>query len=148
MRMTTHDIRIPVASSVSSAVIDPVRALRFVERAAAGAGVLFVGVVRDHDHGRSVTSLEYLAHPSAAAVLCATVQEALPSHPGVLAVHAQHRTGPLRIGESAFVVAVASAHRGAAFAACEDIVEQAKASVPIWKRQVFTDGTEEWVNCP
>ena len=146
--MTTHDIRLPVASLVSSEVIDPVRALRFVERAAAGAGVLFVGVVRDHDHGRPVTSLEYLAHPSAGDVLAATVRQTLLGHPAVLAVQAQHRTGPLRIGEPAFVVAVASAHRGAAFAACEDIVEQAKASVPIWKRQVFTDGTEEWVNCP
>ena len=144
----TDDIRVPVASSVSSEVIVPVDALRFVEHAAAGAGVLFVGVVRDHDHGRSVASLEYLAHPSAGDVLAATVHEALLGHPEVFAAHAQHRTGPLRIGDVAFVVAVASAHRGAAFAACEDVVEQAKASVPIWKRQVFTDGTEEWVNCP
>jgi molybdopterin synthase catalytic subunit len=81
-------------------------------------------------------------------VLTATVQRVLLGHPGVLAVQAQHRTGPLRIGEPAFVVAVSGAHRGDAFAACEDIVEQAKARVPIWKRQVFTDGTQEWVNCP
>ena len=60
------------------------------------------------------------------------------------------RTGSARsaIGDVALVAAVSTAHRAAAFAACARLVDEVKARLPIWKRQVFADGTEEWVNCP
>ncbi|MFG2051572.1 molybdenum cofactor biosynthesis protein MoaE [Micromonospora sp. NPDC048935] len=113
----------------------------------AGAVVSFQGVVRDHDHGRQVTSLEYEGHPSAARVLREVAAE-IAAEPDVYAVAVSHRVGPLAIGDVALVAAVSTAHRAAAFAACARLVDEAKARLPIWKRQVFTDGTGEWVNCP
>jgi len=113
----------------------------------AGAVVSFQGVVRDHDSGRGVTLLEYEGHPSAAAVLRAVAEE-IAADPDVYAVAVSHRIGTLRIGDVALVAAVSTAHRAAAFVACARLVDEAKARLPIWKRQVFTDGTEEWVNCP
>jgi molybdopterin synthase catalytic subunit len=113
----------------------------------AGAVVSFQGVVRDHDHGRGVTLLEYEGHPSAEAVL-REVAEEIAADPDVLAVAVSHRVGTLAIGDVALVAAVSTAHRAAAFAACGRLVDEAKARLPIWKRQVFTDGAEEWVNCP
>jgi molybdopterin synthase catalytic subunit len=113
----------------------------------AGAVVSFQGVVRDHDHGRSVTLLEYEGHPSATAVL-RQVAEEIAADPAVYAVAVSHRVGRLEIGDVALVAAVSTAHRAAAFAACARLVDEAKARLPIWKRQVFDDGTEEWVNCP
>jgi molybdopterin synthase catalytic subunit len=59
-----------------------------------------------------------------------------------------HRIGPLEIGDVALACAVAAEHRREAFAACSDLVDDVKARLPIWKHQVFTDGTDEWVNCP
>ncbi|WP_250000518.1 molybdenum cofactor biosynthesis protein MoaE [Actinoplanes sp. M2I2] len=113
----------------------------------AGAVVSFQGVVRDHDDGRGVTLLEYEGHPSAAAVLREVAAE-IEIDPDVYAVAVSHRVGTLAIGDVALVASVSTAHRAAAFAACSRLVDEAKARLPIWKRQVFADGTEEWVNCP
>ena len=113
----------------------------------AGAVVSFQGVVRDHDHGRSVTLLEYEGHPSAADVL-RQVAEEVAADPDVYAVAVSHRIGKLEIGDVALVAAVSTAHRAVAFAACARLVDEVKARLPVWKRQVFADGTDEWVNCP
>jgi molybdopterin synthase catalytic subunit len=113
----------------------------------AGAVVVFRGVVRDHDDGRTVTSLEYEAHPSATAVLEAVAAE-VAADPAVYGVAVSHRVGRLEIGDVALVAAVSTAHRAAAFAACARLVDEVKARLPVWKRQVFADGTDEWVNCP
>ena len=118
-----------------------------VADARAGAVVSFQGVVRDHDHGRGVTFLEYEGHPSAEKVLREVAGE-IAADPDVYAVAVSHRVGSLSIGDVALVAAVSTAHRAAAFAACGRLVDEAKARLPIWKRQVFTDGTDEWVNCP
>jgi molybdopterin synthase catalytic subunit len=104
-------------------------------------------VVRDHDDGKGVTLLEYEGHPTAAAIL-REVAEEIAADPQVYAVAVSHRVGVLQIGDVALVAAVSTAHRAAAFTACARLVDEAKARLPIWKRQVFTDGTEEWVNCP
>lgn len=114
----------------------------------AGAVVTFNGIVRDHDHGRGVTELEYVAHPSAAQVLRETVDHVLAKHDAVLTARVAHRIGLLAVGQHAFFVEVAAAHRGQAFAACSELVEDVKRLLPVWKRQVFSDATEEWVNSP
>jgi molybdopterin synthase catalytic subunit len=109
--------------------------------------VLFTGEVRDHDHSREVVELEYSAHPTAADVIAAVAAEIASGLPdGRVAI--SHRVGLLKIGDIALVAAVSAPHRGEAFDACRRLVEEAKRRLPIWKRQVFTDGTEEWVNCP
>ncbi|MDO8732209.1 MAG: molybdenum cofactor biosynthesis protein MoaE [Actinomycetota bacterium] len=111
-----------------------------------GAAVNFVGRVRNHDHGRKVISLEYEAHPSADEVLAQIANTIAVDFDGVH-IAAVHRTGKLAIGETALGVVVAAAHRGAALAACSALIEEIKASLPIWKLQTFDDGTTEWVNC-
>ncbi|MEV4640263.1 molybdenum cofactor biosynthesis protein MoaE [Actinoplanes sp. NPDC049548] len=134
-------------AEVSETALDLAAHEKAVADPRAGAVVSFQGVVRDHDHGRGVTLLEYEGHPSAAAVIREVAAE-IAADPDVYAVAVSHRVGTLGIGDVALVAAVSTAHRAAAFAACARLVDEAKARLPIWKRQVFTDGTEEWVNCP
>ena len=114
---------------------------------AAGADVVFCGVVRDHDHGRTVRALEYSSHPTAARVL-REVAEEIAADDAVIAVAVSHRIGELAIGDVALVAVVTAAHRRQAFDSCARLVDEVKARLPIWKRQVFADGTDEWVNCP
>jgi len=76
------------------------------------------------------------------------VAEEIAADPDVIAVAVSHRVGPLEVGDVALAAAVATAHRAAAFAACARLVDRVKESLPIWKHQVFSDGTDEWVNCP
>ena len=112
-----------------------------------GGLTLFVGRVRNHDHGLDVQGLEYSAHPTALDALrrvCADVAEQYDVH-GVAAVH---RVGPLDIGDLAVVVATTAAHRGESFAASRALIDTLKAEVPIWKHQRFTDGSTEWVGTP
>ncbi|MDY5786249.1 MULTISPECIES: molybdenum cofactor biosynthesis protein MoaE [unclassified Corynebacterium] len=110
---------------------------------AMGALVRFDGIVRDHDGGAEVADLTYEAHPTAAAELERVVGEIVATTP--VRAFAAHRTGPVPIGELAFVVLVASAHRREAFAACAEIADRVKAEVPIWKEQGMADGTTQWV---
>lgn len=131
-------------------VVDAPMTVRDVEAlvadSGAGAVVTFSGDVRDHDHGRAVARLEYEGHPTASSVL-ADVARAVAERHDVVAIAVMHRVGPLAIGDSALVAAVSAAHRKEAFAACSDLVDEVKAQLPVWKHQVFTDGTDEWVNC-
>ncbi len=113
----------------------------------AGAVVTFTGLVRDHDEGRAVAALDYSAHPSATEQLRAVASEAA-CFDGVHAVAAVHRTGPMRIGDVAVALAVAAEHRGQAFIACRYLIDELKARVPIWKHQIFADGSAEWVGTP
>ena len=119
---------------------------RMVADPVAGASVVFTGDVRDNDYGRSVVSLTYEAHPSAEQVLIDLAGE-IAAREEVIAVAVAHRHGPIGIGESALVAAASARHRHEAFQACVDLVEETKKRIPIWKHQVFDDGTEEWVNC-
>jgi len=113
---------------------------------AAGATVSFSGDVRNHDDGRSVLTLTYEGHPTAERILAEVAQE-IAQRFEIIALAVAHRVGPIPIGEAALVAAVSAAHRGEAFRAGSELVEQVKARLPVWKHQVFTDGTEEWVNC-
>src|SRR5215469_3355781 len=123
------------ADEVQAAAADP----------AAGAIAMFIGTVRDHDHGRGVTALSYSAHPSAAAELGRVAEKIAASHP-VLSLAVTHRTGDLQIGDLAVVAAVGAQHRDDAFAACHALIDELKATVPIWKHQFFSTGDSEWVD--
>jgi molybdopterin synthase catalytic subunit len=111
----------------------------------AGAVATFRGDVRDNDSDKTVSSLTYEVHPTAQRVIEEITQRIAAKH-DVLGVAVAHRYGPIPIGETAFAVVVSAVHRGPAFAACEEIVTTVKAELPIWKYQVFADGTTEWVN--
>ena len=114
---------------------------------AAGGLTLFVGNVRDHDENKSVTGLEYSAHPTAMAQLEEVADEVAREY-DVLAVAAVHRVGRLGIGDAAVVIATAAAHRGEAFEASRALIDRLKDRVPIWKHQLFADGSDEWVGTP
>ncbi|GAB3708072.1 molybdenum cofactor biosynthesis protein MoaE [Corynebacterium nasicanis] len=111
---------------------------------AMGALVVFEGIVRDHDGGEQVRALTYTAHPSAQEVLTAVAQGVVDKHREVR-LWTAHRTGDLQIGDLAFAVAVASAHRAAAFAAAAELADRVKAEVPIWKEQELLHGPSRWV---
>jgi molybdopterin synthase catalytic subunit len=134
-------------ATVSETPLDVAEHARLVERDVAGAVVTFAGVVRDHDHGVPVSWLEYVAHPDAAAIVAGIAGEVADAF-DVDAIAVTHRVGRLEIGEVALIAAVSSAHRAEAFAATAELVERVKKRLPVWKRQVFGDGTAEWVNSP
>lgn len=125
------------AAEVLAAVADP----------GAGGVVSFTGLVRDVDGGRDVTELEYEAHPGAEPALRAVAERVARDLP-VLGVAALHRTGLLAVGDVAVVVAASAPHRGEAFEAARRLIDDLKREVPIWKRQVFADGAQEWVGTP
>ncbi|GAB7193608.1 hypothetical protein NUM3379_43180 [Kineococcus sp. NUM-3379] len=143
----TEPARRVVRSQVTEAPFDVAEHAALVSDAAAGAVVTFAGVVRDHDHGRAVHRLEYVAHPSAQDVL-AEVAADVAGRCAVDAVAVSHRLGHLAVGECALAVAVSAAHRREAFEAAALLVDEVKDRLPVWKHQHFADGTSEWVACP
>jgi molybdopterin synthase catalytic subunit len=134
-----------IAVRESELSVDEVRAA--VADPAAGGIALFAGAVRDSDHDRGVSGLSYSAHPSAVDELRRVAEVIAEKYP-VIGIAAVHRVGDLAIGDLAVVLAVSCPHRAEAFAACRDLIDILKASVPIWKHQRFADGTAEWVGTP
>ncbi|ATZ09128.1 molybdenum cofactor biosynthesis protein MoaE [Corynebacterium striatum] len=116
-----------------------------VATAAMGAVVTFEGIVRNHDGGRGgVELLTYTAHPSADAEIARVADEVIAAHPKAR-LWCAHRTGDLHVGDAAFVVIAAAAHRHDAFAAAAECADRVKAEVPIWKEQRHADGFSNWV---
>jgi len=123
--------------------VDEIRGLAADPRA--GAVAVFVGAVRDHDHGRGVTALSYSSHPSAATELSRVAEKVAASY-SIVSLAVAHRVGDLAVGDLAVVAAVGAEHRDVAFAACHFLIDELKSTVPIWKNQFFTSGESEWVN--
>jgi molybdopterin synthase catalytic subunit len=140
--------RLDVVSEMFETAAEMAEFMLVVPPSEAGALVAFSGVVRDHDGGRVVDELEYESHPSAADVLREDAREIAGRHPAVSTIRVAHRTGLLQIGDCALYAAISAPHRGEAFAACAELVDLIKATLPVWKRQAFADGTDEWVNSP
>jgi molybdopterin synthase catalytic subunit len=129
------------------AVVDRALSLAEVVDAVSGPGrggvVTFTGAVRDASRGKRVLRLEYEAYRPMAERKLAQIGEAVArEHDAVVSI--VHRVGVLLPGEAAVVIACAAAHRTPAFRACEACIERLKKDVPIWKREVFEDGSE-WV---
>jgi molybdopterin synthase catalytic subunit len=131
-------------ADVREAALSVDECLAAVASPGVGGIALFVGTVRNNDHGIPVAELEYTAHPRARAEV-ERVAAQVATTTGVLVVAAVHRVGVLAVGDVAVVVAAGAAHRAEAFAACRQLIDKIKESVPIWKRQVFKDGSIEWV---
>lgn len=125
--------------------IEVTEVLEQVRSADRGGVTSFVGTVRNHHGGRKVRRLEYQAYgPMAEAECERIVVETEQRWP--VAVALRHRVGRLEVGDAAVAVAVAGAHRDEAFAACRHVIEEVKRRVPIWKRETYLDGSEEWVD--
>lgn len=115
-----------------------------VIRPSDGACATFVGVVRNHHQGKSVVSITYEAYePMAEKEIDRIVHDLSRQYPEVR-IAIRHRLGLLEVGEASIVIACASPHRGEAFAACRDMIERIKTTVPIWKKERSSSG-EEWV---
>jgi molybdopterin synthase catalytic subunit len=105
-----------------------------------GAVVTFVGIVRDNQDGRGVTALEYEAYAEMAEAEMRALSLAVAGEYGLHGIAIRHRVGKLAIGEVSVVIAVAAAHREAAFAACAAALERLKTQVPVWKKEYYADG--------
>lgn len=112
----------------------------------AGAEVVFTGLVRNHNQGRSVEALEYEAFDELAVKEGEQILREASGRFDIEAVRCVHRVGKLQIGDVAVLVACSSAHRQAAFDACRYVIDEVKCRVPIWKREVYADGESKWLN--
>ncbi|HZA23738.1 MAG TPA: molybdenum cofactor biosynthesis protein MoaE [Dehalococcoidia bacterium] len=111
-----------------------------------GAVVTFLGTTRVFSEGKRVVKLEYEAYEEMALKKLEEVRQEVRAEFGIDDVAIAHRIGPVDIGQISLVVAVASPHRKEAFLACHKIVDWVKQIVPIWKKEVFEDGSR-WVAC-
>ncbi len=115
-----------------------------VTHASIGGIVVFEGVVRDNARGKQVRYLEYDVYPEMALAKIREIVAEAGQRWGVEHIAVAHRVGRLEIGEASVIIVVAAPHRGEAFDACRYIIDTLKTSVPIWKKEVATNG-EEWV---
>jgi len=117
-----------------------------VQSAAAGAVVSFQGTTRNQHLGRGVLYLEYEAHPVLAQKMMLQLCSKAAGKFNLLAAVMHHRSGRIEIGEYSVIIAVSSAHRSAAFDGCRYIIDALKTTVPIWKKEHYTDGSApQWV---
>ncbi len=109
-----------------------------------GGTAVFIGTVRNHTRGRDVLRLEFEAYAPMAVSEMRKIAEAAQQRWQAEHISIHHRVGVLQIGEIAVIIAVATPHRQAAFEACQYAIDTLKETVPIWKKEIFTDG-EVWV---
>jgi molybdopterin synthase catalytic subunit len=124
--------------------LDPAPLVEAVRRDDAGAIALFYGVVRNENLGRAVQYLEYDAYPEMAVKKMREVAAEVRARFPIAEVGVMHRIGRLEIGETSLLVAVSSGHRKEAFEACHYAVDRIKQIVPVWKKEVWADGSE-WI---
>ncbi len=124
--------------------LDPGALLAAVSSPRCGATSLFLGTVREVNDGRPVARLEYSAYVEMAARELAEIAREAEERFGATVV-VQHRLGTLEIGEASVAIAAAAPHRGDAFDACRQVIEELKRRVPIWKREHYLDGDRAWI---
>jgi len=129
---------------LSSEVLEPARVLDLVRGPDAGGIASFIGTVRSVSRGRTVLHLEYEAFSGMALDRMRRIAEAAVQEFGCLRIAVFHRTGRVKVGEDAVVIAAAAAHRDQALRACRAVIEALKADVPIWKREFYEEGSS-WV---
>jgi molybdopterin synthase catalytic subunit len=124
--------------------LDRAALIAAVAHASAGGIVVFEGVVRDNARGKQVRYLEYDVYAEMAVEQIREIIAQAGQRWDALRVAVAHRVGRLEIGEASVIVVVATPHRHEAFEACRYIIDTLKTTVPIWKKEVATNG-EEWV---
>jgi len=126
--------------------IDSTPLLEHAQSPQAGAVLLFLGVTRQHTHGRETTELHYDAYEEMALKELATLETEAQNRWDLAACLIVHRLGCVPLGEASVAIVTASAHRKAAFAAGEWLIDTLKERVPIWKQEHWADGTTDWVH--
>lgn len=112
-----------------------------------GGTALFAGHVRDHHEGRKVDRLLYECYASMAENQIQRIVAAVSAETGVKEIRVIHRVGWLEVGDVAVAISASGAHRQEAFAACRQVIDRIKEDVPIWKKEVYEDATQDWVIC-
>jgi molybdopterin synthase catalytic subunit len=129
---------------LSVATLDVQHCIDWVMSPECGGIDVFIGTVRNATKGKAVVRLAFEAYEKmAVSEMQKIVQQAFDKWP-VQKILIHHRTGVLQVGEIPVIIAVAAAHRDAAFDACRYIIDTLKQTVPIWKKEIFEDG-EVWV---
>ncbi len=126
--------------------LDPEVVTRKVVKDTNGAVVTFLGTTRDNFEGKRVITLEYEAFEEMAVKKLEEIRQGLMAEFQIEDIAIAHRIGRVDIGQISLVVAVASPHRKEAFLACHEAVDRLKATVPIWKKEIYEDGSR-WVAC-
>jgi len=125
---------------LSAEVLSLDAAYTAVQDPACGGICLFVGTIRNHNKGETVTRLEFSSYdPMALREMEKIAQEAAELH-DLHHVALHHRKGNMDIGDVAVIIAVSSVHRKASFQGCEWVIDQLKERVPIWKKEFWEDG--------
>ena len=132
---------------ISPEPIAPAALQRTLADARAGACVTFEGWVRNRNEGQPVLSLEYEAYAPLAEKEGGRIVAEARERFALLSAVCVHRVGHLQLGEMAVWVGVTAEHRGAAFDGCRYIIDEAKARVPIWKKEHYASGATAWINC-
>lgn len=132
---------------ISPEPIDPAALQRALADPRAGACVTFEGWVRNRNDDQPVSSLEYEAYVPLAEAEGARILAEARMKFALTGAAAVHRVGHLQIGELAVWVGVTAEHRGAAFDACRYLIDEAKARLPIWKKEQYESGATAWINC-
>ncbi len=132
---------------LASSTLDPAALRRSLADERAGACVTFEGWVRNRNEGQPVLSLEYEAYAPLAVSEGEKILAEARARFALLGAACVHRTGHLALGDLAVWVGVTAQHRGAAFEACRYIIDEAKARLPIWKKEHYASGATAWINC-
>jgi molybdopterin synthase catalytic subunit len=131
---------------ISSAPLDPAALQKSLLDPRAGACVTFEGWVRNLNEGQTVQSLEYEAYVLLAETEGTKILEEARRKFALTGAACVHRVGHLQLGDIAIWVGVTAEHRGAAFDACRYVIDEAKARLPIWKREHYEGGATAWIN--
>ena len=131
---------------LTNGALDPEKVAAKVRRDTNGAVVTFLGTTRDNFEGKKVLTLEYEAFEEMAGKKMEEVRKELMAEFGLDQIAISHRIGTVGIGEISLIIAVGSPHRKEAFYACHKAVDRIKEIVPIWKKEVYQDGSR-WVAC-
>jgi molybdopterin synthase catalytic subunit len=131
---------------ITTSAIDSAAVTERVRSPLAGAVCTFLGTVRELTGGRRTVALTYEAYPEMARKKLAELEDEARRRWPVIEAVIVHRIGDLGLGEISVAVAVSCPHRDHAFEACRFLIDTLKEVVPIWKKEIWADGTAEWVH--
>lgn len=134
-----------ISVALSESDLDPTEAIRFVGDRRAGGIALFAGVTRSLTDGRETVRLSYEAYSEMAEATMTEIAEEVFGRLDVCKIWIRHRTGVVPAGEASVLITVSAPHRAEAFEGCRYVIDELKKRAPIWKKEHYSDGTEEWV---